>query len=122
MWASPGQPRCIHFYPTPSFLLPWILGGVLGCAAGVHREPRYLLPAMPALAVLAALGLGLASLKFAVEVDPRVEEIEADLERVIRQSLELDDAALQWRCEQTIRNYDPCISCATHYLKVKIER
>jgi coenzyme F420-reducing hydrogenase alpha subunit len=27
-----------------------------------------------------------------------------------------------WRCEQAIRNYDPCISCATHFLKVKIDR
>ena len=29
---------------------------------------------------------------------------------------------LQWRCEQSIRNYDPCISCATHFLKFTIER
>lgn len=27
-----------------------------------------------------------------------------------------------WKCEQAIRNYDPCISCATHFLKLKIER
>jgi len=27
-----------------------------------------------------------------------------------------------WKCEQTIRNYDPCISCATHFLKVTIEK
>ena len=27
-----------------------------------------------------------------------------------------------WKCEQAIRNYDPCISCATHSLKVEIER
>lgn len=26
------------------------------------------------------------------------------------------------KCEQAVRNYDPCISCATHYLKVQIER
>lgn len=26
------------------------------------------------------------------------------------------------RCEQALRNYDPCISCATHFLKVVIER
>ncbi|NDR54932.1 Ni/Fe hydrogenase subunit alpha [Aliiruegeria sabulilitoris] len=49
-------------------------------------------------------------------------QIEADLERVIRASLALDDAALQWRCEQVIRNYDPCISCATHFLKLSVER
>ena len=27
-----------------------------------------------------------------------------------------------WKCEQAIRNYDPCISCATHFLKVRIEK
>jgi len=27
-----------------------------------------------------------------------------------------------WKCEQAVRNYDPCISCATHFLKVEIER
>jgi coenzyme F420-reducing hydrogenase alpha subunit len=27
-----------------------------------------------------------------------------------------------WKCEQAVRNYDPCISCATHSLKVTVER
>jgi coenzyme F420-reducing hydrogenase alpha subunit len=27
-----------------------------------------------------------------------------------------------WKCEQAIRNYDPCISCATHSLKLTVER
>jgi coenzyme F420-reducing hydrogenase alpha subunit len=27
-----------------------------------------------------------------------------------------------WRCEQAIRNYDPCISCATHFLRLEMER
>jgi len=27
-----------------------------------------------------------------------------------------------WKCEQAVRNYDPCISCATHFLKLQIER
>ena len=29
--------------------------------------------------------------------------------------------ALQNQCEQAIRNYDPCISCATHFLKLEIQ-
>jgi len=32
-------------------------------------------------------------------------------------TLSLDET--QWLAEQTIRNYDPCISCATHFLKIK---
>jgi len=27
-----------------------------------------------------------------------------------------------WKCEQAIRNYDPCISCATHFLRLHVER
>ena len=49
-------------------------------------------------------------------------QIEADLARVASRFVDLDDAALQWRCEQTIRNHDPCISCATHALRPEIER
>ncbi len=26
------------------------------------------------------------------------------------------------KCEQAVRNYDPCISCATHFLKLQVER
>jgi sulfhydrogenase subunit alpha len=48
--------------------------------------------------------------------------IEADLRAVVERSLELPDAELSRRCEQTIRNYDPCISCATHFLSLEIER
>lgn len=37
-------------------LVPWVLGGMIGCTLGVHREPRYLLPAVPALVLMAVLG------------------------------------------------------------------
>ncbi len=50
------------------------------------------------------------------------KQIEADLHGVVSANLDMDDEALKWRCEQTIRNYDPCISCATHFLKLTIDR
>lgn len=49
-------------------------------------------------------------------------QIEVDLTRVVAANMGMSDADLQWRCEQTIRNYDPCISCATHFLKLTVER
>ncbi len=49
------------------------------------------------------------------------KSIENDLHRFVRQHIELDDERLQWQCEQAIRNYDPCISCATHFLKLERE-
>ena len=48
--------------------------------------------------------------------------IEADLRAFLPQVLPLDDAAVTLRCEQLIRSYDPCISCATHFLRLSIER
>ena len=48
--------------------------------------------------------------------------IEADLHQFVGQRLDLPDEKLTWECEQMVRNYDPCISCATHFLKVNLER
>ncbi len=48
--------------------------------------------------------------------------IEEDLASHVGGFLDLPRTELQHRCEQTIRNYDPCISCATHFLKLEIDR
>jgi coenzyme F420-reducing hydrogenase alpha subunit len=48
--------------------------------------------------------------------------IESDLWHFIPHNINLPKEQLTWKCEQAIRNYDPCISCATHFLKVEIER
>jgi sulfhydrogenase subunit alpha len=48
--------------------------------------------------------------------------IEEDLRHYIPQILDAPEEQFQWHCEQVIRNYDPCISCATHFLKLTIER
>ncbi|WP_439657905.1 Ni/Fe hydrogenase subunit alpha [Lentzea sp. HUAS TT2] len=48
--------------------------------------------------------------------------IEADVTHVVRTHQHLDDHALQSLCEQTIRNYDPCISCSAHFLDFTRER
>lgn len=48
--------------------------------------------------------------------------IESDLRHFVEQASDLDDARLTARCEQAIRNYDPCISCATHFLTLQVDR
>jgi coenzyme F420-reducing hydrogenase alpha subunit len=48
--------------------------------------------------------------------------IEDDLREYVSGRTHLDDEALQWQLEQAIRNYDPCISCATHFLDLTVER
>ena len=48
--------------------------------------------------------------------------IEDDLRAVVERYARLGDEELRAVCEQAIRNYDPCISCATHFLRFDIER
>ncbi len=48
--------------------------------------------------------------------------IELDLRGLVAASLELGEEELQHRCEQAVRNYDPCISCSTHFLKLDVDR
>jgi sulfhydrogenase subunit alpha len=47
--------------------------------------------------------------------------IEADLRSFVQERLDLPREELIRQCEQAIRNYDPCISCATHFLDLTME-
>jgi sulfhydrogenase subunit alpha len=48
--------------------------------------------------------------------------IEDDLRAYVPGRLDLSDERLQWELEQAIRCYDPCISCATHFLDLRVDR
>jgi sulfhydrogenase subunit alpha len=48
--------------------------------------------------------------------------IEDDLRVFAAQVASSPIAEATWKCEQAIRNYDPCISCATHFLRLEVER
>ena len=47
--------------------------------------------------------------------------IEEDLFELVTEMIDAPEEELQLRCEQAIRNYDPCISCATHFLRIDVE-
>ena len=50
-------------------------------------------------------------------------QIEKDLrESILNYGLDKSDDTLKQYSETIIRNYDPCISCATHFLQLKINR
>jgi coenzyme F420-reducing hydrogenase alpha subunit len=60
-------------------------------------------------------------------ITPPTSQNQARMEEDLKNSLgnfglDHDDAALRLRGEQVIRNYDPCISCATHFLKLNVTR
>ncbi len=49
--------------------------------------------------------------------------IEEDLRKALEaQGLDQPEEKLRWTSETVIRNYDPCISCATHFLDLRVER
>lgn len=49
--------------------------------------------------------------------------IEEDLRLALEaQGLDRTEEQLRWTSETVIRNYDPCISCATHFLDLRVER
>jgi coenzyme F420-reducing hydrogenase alpha subunit len=48
--------------------------------------------------------------------------IEEDLRAYVPGRTHLTDEDLKWQLEQAIRNYDPCISCATHFLDLTVDR
>jgi sulfhydrogenase subunit alpha len=102
---------------------------------------EYEMPDAPAVEVVPRAGTGTGASeaprgllvhRYRIEADGRIADarivpptsqnqrsIEEDLRGFIEQRLDLDDAALTWQCEQAVRNYDPCISCATHFLKIR---
>ncbi len=49
--------------------------------------------------------------------------IEDDLRHAVESAgLDAPAEALRARCERVIRSYDPCISCATHFLRLNVNR
>jgi coenzyme F420-reducing hydrogenase alpha subunit len=49
-------------------------------------------------------------------------QIESDLRVYLPKLLDKSDEIVAAECEKLIRNYDPCISCSTHFLSLKMER
>lgn len=51
-----------------------------------------------------------------------LQRMEDDLRAFVPSIIDLPLDQATWKCEQLVRNFDPCISCATHFLKLNIER
>ena len=48
--------------------------------------------------------------------------IENDLKKYFNENIEKDETVLKLNAEKIIRAYDPCMSCATNFLKMEITR
>jgi coenzyme F420-reducing hydrogenase alpha subunit len=117
---------------------------VYACEEALSLIERYEPPAAPAVAVTLRHGIGHACTeaprgllyhRYDVGsdgsiVDARImpptsqnqRTIEEDLHACVVANVDLEDDALGSLCERAIRNYDPCISCSTHFLRLSIDR
>ncbi|GAA3541594.1 Ni/Fe hydrogenase subunit alpha [Kribbella ginsengisoli] len=89
-----------------------------GVGHGVSEAPRGLL--------YHRYGIGADGLVRSATIVPPTSQnqaaIEDDLRRLVAANLDLADEPLTGLCERAIRNYDPCISCSTHFLELTMER
>ncbi len=114
------------------------------CDEALRLIEAYEEPVAPAAIIVPRAGTGYAATeaprgllyhRYGLEEDGTIAEaqivpptsqnqasMEEDLTQFIETFLDLPDEALRVRCEQTIRNYDPCISCATHFLRLDMDR
>jgi len=64
----------------------------------------------------------IALAKIVPPTSQNLRRVELDLWEYVPGLLSLPLEAATLRCEQLVRSYDPCISCATHFLKLDLIR
>jgi coenzyme F420-reducing hydrogenase alpha subunit len=64
----------------------------------------------------------IASAKIVPPTSQNQKRIEDDLRHFVGSIATRPVEEITWKCEQAVRNYDPCISCATHFLRLRLER
>jgi coenzyme F420-reducing hydrogenase alpha subunit len=103
--AEPAESR-IHFNPKP------------GSGSHATEAPRGL--------IYHRYRIGddglIAEAKIVPPTSQNQGQIENDLRAFVPRIVGFDDAVATQKCEHMIRNYDPCISCSTHFLDLTIER
>ncbi|MBI3647810.1 MAG: Ni/Fe hydrogenase subunit alpha [Actinobacteria bacterium] len=103
---EPPEPPCAEVSPRP------------GRAMWVTEAPRGILYHRYDVA-----GDGtIVEAKIVPPTAQNLRHMEADLRTFVPGVLDRSDEELQRLCEMVVRNYDPCISCATHFLRLEIER
>ena len=117
---------------------------VYACEEALRLIAAYTPPPVPAVPVVPRAGVGTACTeaprgilfhRYRLDAEGSILEarivpptsqnqstIEDDLRIIATRDLELPDGELRDHCEQAIRNYDPCISCSTHFLRLTVRR
>jgi sulfhydrogenase subunit alpha len=104
-----------NYQPTGKAYVPLALKA--GVGAGASEAPRGLLFHRYAVD---AQGLVLRA-RIVPPTAQNLPRMEADLKSLVPQIVQMPHAEATLTAEHLVRSYDPCISCATHFLKLKIE-
>ena len=117
LYACDEALRIIASYEEPERpFIPVEPGAGTGCAA--TEAPRGLLYHRYRLAADGTI----AEARIMPPTSQNQASIEEDLASFIDGFLDRPDDEIRHRCEQTVRNYDPCISCAAHFLRLDLDR
>jgi sulfhydrogenase subunit alpha len=117
---------------------------VFACAEALRIIREYAPPAEPRAEALNRTGIGQAiteaprgilyhryaldekglivTARIVPPTSQNLRQIEDDLREYAARLVAWPIEEATWKCEQAVRSYDPCISCATHSLKVVVER
>ena len=130
-----GTGACIEACPVGALEMTREGKIVLKCDQCIERQKDGLVPACVDGCPTGALEWHAGLIRYEIDADGTIvdarmvpptsqnqRELEDDLRGILECSLGLSDDALSHRLEQTIRNYDPCISCATHFLRLEVRR
>ena len=111
--------RILETYRVPDFPGVTASSATAGVGYGCTEAPRGLL--------WHRYELNTAGHIVAARIVPPTSQNQARIEENLHQALlalglDQDQEKLRFHCEQVIRNYDPCISCATHFLDLRLRR
>lgn len=104
------------YRPPPASCLPVAPRAAVG--AGCTEAPRGVLYHRYALDAEGAV----REARIVPPTSQNQRTIELDLAALAPRLTELPHNDATWLAEQAVRNYDPCISCATHFVRLTVER
>jgi coenzyme F420-reducing hydrogenase alpha subunit len=117
LYACDEALRLIEAYQPPD--PPWVeVPPQAATGFGCTEAPRGLLYHRYRLAADGTI----ADAKIVPPTSQNQRVIESDLREFAATRLDLPHDRLTWECEQAVRSYDPCISCAAHFLDVQVRQ
>ncbi|MCB0133443.1 MAG: nickel-dependent hydrogenase large subunit, partial [Caldilineaceae bacterium] len=115
LYAVEEALRIVEEYPEPAYPAA-DFAAVAGSGYGCSEAPRGILYHRYVIDDTGAI----VAARIVPPTAQNQATIEDDLRGFVPTRVNLPLNELTWQCEQAIRNYDPCISCSTHFLRLTL--